>query len=202
MVRDCLSPVDTHAPTTESTKPDTEGSHSEQKGLQQPETGKVVGAPVVNSTTTTSLKETKALSPISRRPRLSPAFWAAFTAFSVLFAINGFELAPIVRPWFPAGPVKDKHDAASLPTSIPQDTDSSSPLRSHATSVTPSATDLVKSCTLSAQDQSLISAASSACRCLVVWVTEDSGAVTVTSVRNTQTDKECFFEAVLTDSVL
>lgn len=137
--------------------------------LQKYEAGKDVGASRHNGSPKGSLKDRKALKSNSRHYCFIYALLAVAAWHLTLPVINKFKPASITQSWPSASPIMEKYSATTSPASRSRNTDSSSSTQgSHATP----ASEILKFCKISPQNMSLISAVSSACRCLLVTSTE------------------------------
>ena len=183
MTRKSCPRVNASVPDTNDRKSNAKEEHlgQIQKDLHQHDAGKRIGAPQNNDTTECMSKTTKAAQPNARRVLLAHICCAVFAWLLVMFAVNDFKLASIADLYSPAPSVNQSNSATSSPTSLSRGTDSSS---SPTSSYTTHADVYLAACTLSPQNQSLLSIVSSACSCLILTssTTEYDDTVTVTSV--------------------
>lgn len=150
------------------------------ENLQKHEAGKNVGASRDNGSPEGSLKDRKALKFNSRHHHFVYALLAFAACLLTIPVVKKFKPASIIEPWPSESPVMENYRATNSLPSRSRNTDSSSSTQgSHAT---PVASEILKLCTLPPQEMSLISAVSSACRCLLVVSTENAETLSITVV--------------------
>ena len=163
---------DSSVAVTNNMKPHRDQVHQEptRKGLQEHEAEKGVGA------SRDTFKDSKAPKCNCRYMFLIHLLWAVYATLFVWIAVGEHEPPSIRQPCPSARPLKETLGAPTMPTSLSQDTNSSSPLpSSHATPVA-SATVMNSQCP--ALNATLISEATNFCSALSGVI----GAVDVTNV--------------------
>lgn len=168
-------------PVTEGMEDNIEEKHLEPTSvnLHKHDAGKDVGASRDNGSPEGSLKDRKALKSNSRHQCCVYALLAVVTWYLTISAVNKVMSTSITQPCPSTSPILENHYATTSLASRSWKTDSSSSTQgSHATP----ASDILKLCPISPQEMSIISAVSSACRCLLVTRTEKAETLSITVV--------------------
>ena len=146
-----------------------------RKGLDEHKAEKGVGA------SGGTCKDSKAPECDCRHRFLLHVLWAVLATLVVSFAIGQLELASIRRPFPSTAPLRETHGASTIPTSLWQGTEGSSPFPSSHAALDASA--ILSKCTRPPQNQTHIIMISSACSCLFERSIESREPVVKTVVR-------------------